>query len=157
GLLSSDATALKLAPMVRAWPGAAQHQRAVFGLECLRAIGADAALMQLNGIAQKVSFQGLKAKATEMMEAIAHDRGLSRAELEDRVVPDCGLDESGSRVFDFGPRRFRFALGPEMKPRVRDEAGKLKDDLPKPGGKDDAALAATAVAAWKQLKKQVRE
>ena len=112
--------------MVRAWPGESQHQRAVFGLECLRAIGTDAALMQLNGIAQKLPFKGLKAKAAELMEAIATDRGLSRTELEDRIVPDCDLDERGSRVFDFGPRQFRFALGTEMKPMVRDEAGKLK-------------------------------
>ena len=65
GLLGSDDTALKLTPLVRAWPGESQHQRAVFGLECLRAIGTDVALMQLNGIAQKVSFKGLKAKARE--------------------------------------------------------------------------------------------
>ncbi len=157
GLLGSDTAALKLAPMIRVWPGASQHPRAVFGLECLRAIGSDAALMQLSGIAQKLPFKGLKAKAAEMMEAIAQDRGLSRAELEDRVVPDCELDERGSRVFDFGPRQFRFALGAELKPMVRDEAGKLKDDLPKPGTKDDAARAAAAVEGWKQLKKQVRE
>ena len=92
-----------------------------------------------------------------MMEAIARDRGLSRPELEDRIVPDCDLDERGGRDFDFGPRRFRFVLGPEMKPMVRDEEGKLKDDLPRPAAKDDAAGAAAAVEAWKQLKKQVRE
>ncbi len=157
GLLGSDDTALKLTPLVRAWPGESQHQRAVFGLECLRAIGTDVALMQLNGIAQKVSFKGLKAKARELMEAIATDRNLSRTELEDRIVPDCDLDERGSRVFDFGPRQFRFALGGDMKPMVRDEAGKLKDDLPKPGAKDDSALAGAAVDDWKRLKKQIRE
>ncbi len=157
GLLGSDSAALKLTPMVRVWPGESQHQRAVFGLECLRAIGSDVALMQLSGIAQKLSFKGLKTKAAEMMEAIAQDRGLSRAELEDRIVPDCDLDERGSRLFDFGPRQFRFSLGPEMKPMVRDEAGKLKDELPKPGAKDDATRAAAAVEDWKRLKKQIRE
>ena len=119
--------------MLRDWPGESQHVRRVFGLECLRAIGTDVALMQLSGIAQKLPFKGLKAKATEFMEVIARDRGLSRAELEDRIIPDCELDDRGGRVFDFGPRQFRFALGNAMKPMVRDEAGKLKDDLPKPG------------------------
>jgi hypothetical protein len=114
-------------------------------------------MMQLSGIAQKPSFKGRKAKAAELMEAIAKDRGLSRAELEDRIVPDCELDERGGRVFDFGPRQFRFALGPEMKPMVRDEAGKLRDDLPKPAAKDNPALATAAVEDWKRLKKQVRE
>jgi hypothetical protein len=43
----------------------------VLGLECLRAIGTDVALMQLSGIALKVDFQALKAKAAECMDAIA--------------------------------------------------------------------------------------
>jgi predicted DNA-binding WGR domain protein len=157
GLIGSDDAVHRLTPMIRAWPGESQHARAVFGLECLRAIGSDAALMQLSGIAQKLPFKGLKARAAELMEAIAQDRGLSRAELEDRIVPDCELDERGGRAFDFGPRQFRFALGPEMKPMVRGEDGKLRDDLPKPGAKDDPTLAPAAVEDWKRLKKQVRE
>jgi predicted DNA-binding WGR domain protein len=156
GLLGSEASAIKLTPLIRTWPGESLYQRAVFGLECLRAIGSDAALMQLHSLAQRVPSRGLREKAAGMMEAIAQDRGLSRAELEDRIVPDCGLDERGSRVFDFGPRRFRFALGAEMKPMVRDEAGRLRDDLPKPTTKDDPLKAAAAVEEWRRLKKQVR-
>jgi hypothetical protein len=157
GLFGGDASALKLTPLIRNWPGESQHQRAVFGLECLRGIGTDTALMQLNGIAQKLKFKALKQKATDAMEAIATDKGLTRAQLEDRVVPDCDLDERGSRVFDFGPRQFRFVLGPEMKPMLKDADGKVKTDLPKPGAKDDAAKAAEAVNAWKLMKKQIKE
>jgi hypothetical protein len=157
GLLGGDASALKLPPMIRVWPGESQHARAVLGLECLRAIGSDTALMQINGIAQKLKFKGLKAKAAECMEKIAGSRGLTRAQLEDRIVPDCDLDERGSRVFDFGSRRFTFVLGPDMKPLVRDESGKAKPDLPKPGAKDDPRQSAAAVADWKLLKKQIAE
>jgi hypothetical protein len=157
GLFGGDTSALRLAPLVRAWPGESQHPRAVLGLEVLRAIGTDTALLQINGIAQKVPFKGLKAKALECMEAIAAERGLTRPELEDRIVPDGGLDDSGTRVFDFGPRRFHFLLGPGMKPMVRDESGAIKPDLPKPNTKDDAGQAAAAVDAWKLLKKQVAD
>jgi hypothetical protein len=157
GHWGGDAAALKLTPLVRAWPGESQHPRAVLGLECLRAIGTDTALMQINGIAQKVAFKGLKAKAAECMEGIAKDRGFTRAQLEDRIVPDCDLDARGSRTFDFGPRQFRLVLGPGMKPLVREADGKLRSDLPKPTAKDDPALAAEAVEAWKLLKKQVSE
>jgi hypothetical protein len=157
GHLGHDAAVLKLTPLIRQWPGESQHQRAVMGVECLRAIGTDAALMAINGIAQKVKFKGLQARAHACMEQIAQDRGLTRVELEDRIVPDCDLDERGSRVFDFGVRQFRFVLGPSMKPMVRDQTGALKPDLPKPGAKDDAAMAAQAVADWKLLKKQVAE
>lgn len=157
GHLGNDDCALKLTPLVRAWPGESQHQRAVNGLEVLRAIGTDTALMQLNGIAQKLKFQGLKTRARELMEEIAKDRGLTRAELEDRVVPDCELDERGRRVFDLGARRFEFVLGPEMKPMLRDGEGKLRDALPKPGAKDDAARAEQALEDWKLMKKQIKE
>lgn len=157
GFFGSDASALKLTPLVRAWPGESQHQRAVLGLECLRAIGTDTALMQLNGIAQKLKFKGLQNKARESMEAIAQDKGLTKAQLEDRIVPDCGLDERGGRVFDFGPRKFRFLLGPNMKPMVKDDKDAVKPDLPKPGAKDAPALAGPALQEWKLLKKQVAE
>lgn len=157
GHLGGDGAALKLTPLLRAWPGESQHQRAVLGLECLRAIGSDTALMQLNGIAQKLKFQGLKKKAQEFMEAIANDRGMSRTQLEDRIVPDLDLDERGTRVFDFGPRQFTVVLDADLKPVVRDETGKLKSDLPKPGAKDDADKAKASLADWKLLKKQLRE
>jgi hypothetical protein len=157
GHLGGDAAALKLTPLLRAWPGESQHARAVTGLECLRAIGSDTALMQLNGIAQKLKFQGLKNKAKEFMDAIATDRGLTREQLEDRIVPDLDLDERGGRTFEFGPRRFRVVLGSDLAPLVRGDDGKAKADLPKPGAKDDAQKAAASVADWKVLKKALRE
>jgi len=157
GLLGSDTSALKLAPLIRVWPGENQHQRAVLGLQCLQAIGTDTALMQINGIAQKLKFKALKAEAQNCIERIAQSQGLSREQLEDRIVPDSDLDEKGSRVFDFGSRQFRFVLGLEMKPMLKDEAGKLKKDLPKPGAKDDADKATLAIADWKLLKKQIAE
>lgn len=157
GLLGGDSIALKLAPLIRAWPGESQHQRAVNGLECLRMIGSDTALMQINAIAQKVKFKGLQNRAVECMDRIAEERGLSRAQLEDRIVPDCDLDARGQRIFDYGPRQFRFVLGPEMKPMVRDAQGKLKPNLPPATSKDDADKAAQALAEWKLLKKQVVE
>ena len=157
GYLGGDQVALKLTPLVRKWPGESQHQRSVTGLDCLRAIGSDMALMQLNGVAQKVKFKGIKQKAQQYMEQIAQQKGLTRSQLEDRVVPDCDLDERGSRTFDFGPRKFFFRLGSDMKPLIRDEDKKLLKDLPKPGAKDDRVKSEDAVAQWKLLKVQLRE
>lgn len=157
GHFGGEGSALKLTPLLRNWPGESLHQRAVLGLECLRAIGTDTALMQLNSIAVKLRFRALQNRARQFMDDIAAARGLSRTQLEDRIVPDLDLDERGGRVFDFGARRFHFVLGPDLKPLVRDEAGKLKSDLPRPAAKDDVHKAGAAVAAWKVLKKQVRE
>ncbi|MGB8699183.1 MAG: DUF4132 domain-containing protein [Thermosynechococcaceae cyanobacterium] len=157
GLLGSDAIALKLTPLIRNWPGENQHPRAVLGLECLRTIGSDTALMQINGIAQKTKYQGLQARAEECMEAVARDRQLTQDQLEDRIIPDCGLDATGKRVFDFGPRQFHFALGADLKPLVKEEKGKPLSTLPKAGAKDDVEKAQQAIAEWKLLKKQVSE
>jgi hypothetical protein len=129
----------------------------VLGLDVLAGIGTDVALMQLSGIAQKVKFQALKRRAGECMETIAKSRKMSRDELEDRIVPDGGFDESGKRDFDYGPRKFHVVFGSEGAPMIRDDAGARKPDLPKPGAKDDAVLAAKAVADWKLLKKTLRE
>lgn len=157
GLLGGDASAIKLAPSIRIWPGVSQHSRAVLGLLCLQSIGTDIALMQIHGIAQKVKFKGIKQRAQECMEAIATERKMSREQLEDRIVPDCDLDEHGTRMFDFGARQFQFVLSEHLKPMVKDAEGKIKTDLPKPNAKDDREKAENAIAEWKSLKKQVSE
>lgn len=157
GLLGGDAAALKLTPFIRKWPGESQHQRAVNGLNCLRAIGSDTALMQINSIAQKSQHGGIKRAARQAIEDIAKARNMTRDQLDDRIVPDCGLDEDGRRIFNFGPRKFTFVLDADLKPQIRDEAGKLKSDLPKPTQKDDMRVAEQSILEWKLIKKQVRE
>ncbi len=157
GLLGSEALAFKLAQLVRVKVNVPEYKRIPLVESCLKVICHDTALMQFQSIAQKTKFKGLQAQARTAMEAIARERGLSRAQLEDRLVPDCGLDERGGRLFDFGPRQFRFAFGPDMKPMVRDDQGKLRANLPKPGVKDNTDLANRAIEAWKQLKKDLKQ
>ncbi len=96
GVLGNDDTARKLTPLIRAWPGESQHKRATVGLDILAAIGSDIALMQLNGIAQKLKFKALQERAKEKIADIAESRELTVAELEDRLAPDLGLDDNGS-------------------------------------------------------------
>ncbi len=157
GLFGGNVTVLRLAPLLRAWPGQMQQPRALVGLEVLRAIGSDAALSQLSDLAQRLRYHAVRRKAQELMEAVARDRGLSRDELEDRIAPDLGLDPRGSRVFDFGPRRFELVFGEGMRPLVRDAAGKLAADLPRPTSRDDPDKATRALLAWKVLKGQVKD
>ncbi len=156
GLVGNDDIAEKLTPRIRAWPGESQHQRAVAGLDVLLAIGTDVALMHLNGIAQKVKFKGIKQHAHERIEQLADTLGLTREQLADRLVPDLDLDPDGTMVLDYGPRRFTVGFDEALKPFVKDESGARKKALPKPGAKDDAALAVPAEARFKLLKKNVR-
>ncbi|NHZ88574.1 DUF4132 domain-containing protein [Massilia sp. CCM 8733] len=155
-VFGNDDVARKLTPMIRAWPGESQHARAVAGLDVLAAIGTDTALMLLNGIAQKVKFKGLQDNAREKIAQIAEARELTTEELEDRLAPDLGLDEQGTLLLDFGPRRFLVGFDETLKPFVRDEDGARLADLPKPKKSDDAGLADAAVERYKLLKKDAR-
>ncbi|ATB35562.1 molybdate metabolism regulator [Cystobacter fuscus] len=156
GPLGDDDTARKLAPLIRVWPGETAHARAVMGLDVLATIGTDVTLIYLNGIAEKVKFKGLQQKAQEKIEQIAEARGLTRQELADRLVPDLGLDESGSLALDFGERTFTVGFDEQLKPFVKDASGARLKDLPKPGQKDDAEKANAAVERWKALKKDAK-
>ncbi len=156
GWIGGDNSARQLTPLVREWPGQSQHQRAKVGLEVLRLIGTDIALTMLNGIAQKLKFAALKARARELMDLIATDRGMTRPELEDRIVPDLDLDEKGERLFDYGPRQFRLVIGPDLKPRAKGPDDKVKDGLPAPNAKDDAEKAKLAKADWTAFAKTLK-
>ncbi len=156
GLLGNDETARRLAPRIREWPGASQHQRAVTGLDLLAAIGSDVALMHLNGIAGKVKFKALQDRAKEKIAVVAEARGFTPAELSDRLVPDLGLDERGSLALDFGPRQFFIGFDETLKPFVKDAQGVRLKDLPKPIRSDDEALSAAATDRFKQLKKDAK-
>ena len=156
GVLGNDDTARKLTPLIRAWPGESQHKRATVGLDILAAIGSDIALMQLNGIAQKLKFKALQERAKEKIANIAENRELTVAELEDRLAPDLGLDDNGSLLLDFGPRQFTVSFDETLKPFVRDASGCRLKDLPKPNKSDDESQANDAVNRYKLLKKDAR-
>ncbi|WP_342152886.1 DUF4132 domain-containing protein [Methylorubrum sp. SB2] len=156
GWFGNDATARDLTRLIRRWPGESAHARAVTGLDVLCDIGSDVALMNLNGIAEKLKFKGLQEKARAKIAQLAEARGLSPEELSDRLAPDLDLDARGGLDFDFGPRRFRAGFDEALKPWVKDEAGQRLKDLPKPVKADDAGKASTATARWSALKKDAR-
>ncbi|MCO6004901.1 DUF4132 domain-containing protein [Actinoallomurus purpureus] len=156
GWLGDDETVRALTPLIRAWPGDGGHAKAVAGLNVLAAIGTDAALMNLYGLAQKVKFKGLKERAQEKIEEVADGRGLTPDQLGDRLVPDFGLDADGGLVLDYGRRRFVVGFDERLKPYVTGEDGTRRSSPPKPGAKDDEELAPAAYTLFTTLKKDVR-
>ncbi|WP_282779128.1 DUF4132 domain-containing protein [Nocardia sp. CC201C] len=156
GLLGTDDTARALTPLIRAWPGENAHARAVAALDVLTAIGSDVALMQLNSIAEKVKFKGIKATAREKIRQLAEEAGMSAEELADRLVPGFGLAEDGTLRLDYGPRAFLVGFDEQLRPMVRDVAGTPRKALPKPGVKDDPELAPAAYKRFNNLKKDVK-
>ncbi|CAM3897752.1 DUF4132 domain-containing protein [Kibdelosporangium persicum] len=156
GWFGDDETVRRLSPLIRQWPGESQHQRAVAGLDVLAEIGTEVALAHLNGIAEKVKFKALKARAREKVAAIAAQLGLSREQLADRLVPRLGLDDTASLTIDYGTRKFTVGFDEQLKPYVVDSDGKRRKDLPKPGARDDQEVAAAEYKRFTALKKDVR-
>jgi len=156
GMLGSEQMVVRLVPLMIQWREANLTNRAFWGLDCLRLCGTDLALMRVHEISQSPKLKSLRSKAQELMMKIAEEKGLTKAQLEDRIVPTCGLNEQGTRVFDFGSRQFTFAFTADLKPAVKDADGKLKTDLPAPNQKDDQEMAKEAVADWKDLKKNLK-
>ncbi|MER7846250.1 DUF4132 domain-containing protein [Kitasatospora sp. NPDC096077] len=156
GRLGDDGTVRRLTPVLRAWPGEGAHHRAVDGLEVLAGIGSDVALLHLHGIAQRVKFKALKARAQEKIAEVAAGLGLSGEQLSDRLVPDFGLEADGTTVVDYGTRTFTVGFDEQLKPFVLDAAGVRRKDLPVPGARDDAELAPAERKRFAALKKDVR-
>ncbi|GAA0899739.1 hypothetical protein GCM10009557_75780 [Virgisporangium ochraceum] len=156
GLLGDDETVRRLSPVIRSWPSGGGYPRAFVGLDVLRAIGTDVALMHLYGIAEKTRHNRVREHARTRIAEIATDRGLTLTELADRVVPDFGLDANGGLVLDFGPRSFGVGFDEQLRPYVVDGAGRRRSALPKPGAKDDPDRAPAAVKRFAGLKKDVR-
>ncbi|MEQ1819954.1 MAG: DUF4132 domain-containing protein, partial [Terricaulis sp.] len=156
GWFGDDECARQLTRLVRKWPGESAHARAVTGLDVLADIGTDVALMNLNGVAEKVKFKGLQDRARDKIAALAEARELSPEELADRLAPDLDLDDRGGLDLDFGPRQFRAGFDEFLKPWVKDETGARLKDLPKPSKSDDVDKAKEASAKWAALKKDAR-
>ncbi|MEU6250788.1 DUF4132 domain-containing protein [Glycomyces sp. NPDC047010] len=150
----SDAAAVRLAELVRAWPGESKHKRAAAGVGVLGAMGTEAALRGLHGLAEKLKFKSLKDDAGRQLSAVAKRLGLSREQLADRLVPDLGL--GAPIVLDYGPRSFTVEADEHLDLRVTDGTGKVLKALPKPGAKDDAATAGESYRRFGALKKDLR-
>lgn len=156
GLVGNDETARQLNLALRQWRAGLNRVRAYDALSMLVQIGSDVALMYLYLLHQQTRFNDIHERAGAMMISLAEERNLSAEQLADRTVPDLGLDAQGGLLLDFGPRQFVVNFDESLLPYVKDADGKRLKDLPKPGAKDDEALAGAAFAQYKDLKKQAK-
>jgi hypothetical protein len=128
--------------------------RAQQALEALGAIRDDRAIRHIHEVAAH-SRGKLKKRATQILGDVCRQRGLSQDELQDRVVPTLGLDDSGTTVLDYGARKFTVGFDELLRPFVRDATGMRLAGLPHAAHGDDAEKAAGAAEKWKTLKADV--
>ncbi|MEV0132684.1 DUF4132 domain-containing protein [Dactylosporangium sp. NPDC050688] len=154
--LGDDETARRLAEHVRAWPSEGALVRAVAAVDVIARIGTEGALTHLHRLATKVRTPSVRARAHERLAEVATALRLSPEQLADRLVPDLGLDAAGTLTIDYGSRRFTVGFDERLQPFVADETGARRRDLPRPGVRDDPALAPAAAKRFTVLKRDVR-
>ncbi len=125
---------------------------------CSLHLGTDSALRLVADLGADTMPKGLRAQAQALLQAAADERGMSAEDLEDRLVPDLGLDARGQTQLDFGARQFLLALDENLKPFLRKlEGGKpgarLKS-FPAKNASDAPDQAQAASERYKAIKAQ---
>ena len=129
--------------------------RALQALDALAAIRDDRALLHIHAASIKGKGK-VGERARQILEEVCRQRGLSADELEDRIVPELGLDEHGTMRLDFGPRQFTVGFDEQLEPFVRDASGARLAAIPHAASGDDEEKAAHAREKWKRLKDEVK-
>jgi hypothetical protein len=154
-VLGGDACAALLGPHLR---GDNFDMRCTgdVGVAALVEIGTRGALLEIAHLARKLPTKTRGEHAQKILQNLAAAQGLTPDQLQDRILPDCGLDAAGRRTFDYGPRQFELLLDEQLTAILRAGDGRRLTSLPKPNSKDDSARAAEARSAWKIAKTQIQ-
>lgn len=137
----------------------AKNTRGAIAAEAVKAMALNpspTALVQVDQISRKFKYYQVKKAATEALDYAAGQMGITRDEMEDRIVPDLGFDKHMERIFDYGKRQFKAVLTPALSIEVYDDKGKQLKSMPTPGKTDDPELSKAANDSWKLLKKQLK-
>ena len=141
---------------IQEWPQASRGAMAAEAVKALALNGSSTALLMVDQISRKFKFRQVKAAASEALSFAAKQLGITREELEDRIVPNLGFDERMEQIFDYGTRKFKVLLTPALELEIFDETGKKLKNLPSPGQKDEPEKSKAASDAFKLLKKQLK-
>lgn len=157
--LSPDAGPAKLSRLAWSWSRSKNRNHRTLVAYVAAYLGqaaSPAAIARLGLLASGLSDEAHRAHAARALRAIALDRGTSVEDVVASAPPDLGLDERLALALDYGPRRFVVRFASDGRPQVADAKGKALASLPKPGKKDDPALAEAAHARFVEARDDVR-
>jgi len=133
--------------------------RVEYAVQVLEVIGTDAALMEMATIAGRTASQGaawtLGGRIEKLLESAAEARGVTKDELEEDLAPTSDLEEDGTLILDFGPRKVVVGFDESLTPYVKNEAGTRGRALPPARKDDDPTKAERAKTIWRDLKEDV--
>lgn len=157
--LGGDAVVAAVQREVEAWHRGGRRPLASLACQLLAYLGGDRAVRALDDIARAHGYDPLGALATSALAAEAAERGLTRDELADAVVPRWGMSAEGKAWLDYGRRRFRVTLevaaDGALDVSLTETRWRVLAAPPKPTRADDPARAAEALARWKALRHEL--
>ncbi len=133
GLLGDDRIVPLLTKRIAEWAEAARGKLAEYAVQALALLASDAALLAVDAMAirYRTKFKNIGKAAGQAFAAAADARGLSPAELGDRVLPWLGFEPGKPRVLEFGDHRIEVSIGLDCKLTWRDLVkGKAVKTLP---------------------------
>lgn len=155
-IYGKDQIVSKLQKCINDW---AKNSRGAIASETVKALainGSSQALLIVDGISRKFKFKQVKKAAGEALNFAANEMGMDREELSDKIVPSLGFDARGERIFDYGNRKFKVSLAPDLTIEIYDENEKELKKLPSPGKRDDEEKAKKSYEEYKMFKKQLK-
>ncbi|MFF5229787.1 DUF4132 domain-containing protein [Dactylosporangium sp. NPDC000521] len=132
--VGDDSTMDMLAPLRRSWSQGGRWERSVEGLAVLAAAGTDVSLRHLLEVEERLSAGPTHDRAGDYLAQAAARRGLTVAQLADRLAPAHGLDTGVT--LDYGPRAFTVGVDEHLTAFAADADGRRLARPPKPGVKD---------------------
>ncbi|MBL4543168.1 MAG: DUF4132 domain-containing protein [Rhodobacteraceae bacterium] len=122
-------------------------------LKLMAGIGQPETLQVLAVTAARQKQASLRNLATELLTEVAEAHGWTVEELEDRTVPDLGLDANGTLALPVADGKTYLArLGDDLAFRLENAAGKAVKSLPASQDETTKAAKKTLAAAKKELK-----
>ncbi len=157
--LGGDAVVPAVQREVESWHRGGRRALSSLGAQLLACLGGDRAARALDELARGHGYDALGAFATSALAAEAAERGLSRDDLSDAVVPRWGMSAEGKAWLDYGRRRFRVTLelaaDGSFDTSLTETRWRVLTAPPKPNLSDDPARAAEAQARWKALRHEL--
>lgn len=160
GHLGDDRVAVPLGDAVMQWAMGSDtdRKRAIEAMGAFANIGTHAALMLLYGLAMVQNRPSVYDAAVSQLDAVASARGTTADDLGDSIVPDCGLDAQGSRVFHVGETAFKLVLDENFDARLRaveTPRGPVFHTLDAAAAHIGASVDAASAAAWTMLQAKI--
>ena len=158
-VLDPEAVVRRISRLCVGWSKASNrnHRNLVIHvIDALRWVPSDEAIARLALLSETLGQPDRREEARRALAELALERGVDPDELVSGCLPDLGLESDGSLHLDFGPRAFVVRFDAEGKPRVFDDAGAPRANLPKPGKKDDPERAALAVRRFDEVRRDLK-